>query len=121
MVALWKSKTGFNIDKINTTVRQSVFNKGWVGKSASDRGLRGRVVDLLGKRIGDEYSVTVYASGAERQAYDLIMKESSQGANIFKILREHPGGAGLQVIQIDCRRLGGQDNLYFHIGDGSTA
>lgn len=121
MAGLWKAKTGYGIEYIQQVVHQSVVEKGWIGRGGGDRGTQGKVLDLLGKKVGDEYTVRVTASGNERAAFDLMLKDTSQGAGVFKMLETYAGGMGRQIVQFDVRRVGGQDCIYISIAQGATA
>lgn len=122
MVAgMWSEKTGLGIEKINSIVHQSCVGKAWIGTSANNGGVRGKVVALLGKKIGDTYGVAVTDTGNARAAFDLILKETPQGAGAYKMLETYAGGQGRQVTRFDITREGGQDCMYITISQGATA
>lgn len=87
-----------------------------------DRGKQGEVLDLLGKKEGDEYTLKLDSTGTEKQAFDKILKETTQGAGLFKMLEEYGGGAGKQIRQIAITKGGMNfDDMHFTIGEGTTA
>ncbi|CAN8099201.1 unnamed protein product [Discula destructiva] len=120
MAGIWNSKGSGGVDTIEKVVHLTVVEKGWVGRELSDRGTRGRVQDLLGKQDWEEYSMRVDATGVEKQAFDIVLKETSQGVGVFKMLEEYAGGAGRQVTLIEILKGGGRDDMHFTIGQGTT-
>lgn len=77
---------------------------------------------MLGKKSGDEYTLRVDSTGVEKQAFDKVLKETSQGAGVFKMLEEYGGGAGRQVREIAITKGAMDfDDMHFTIGEGSTA
>lgn len=120
MAGLWKAKTGQGVENIQQVVHQSVVEKGWIGTSVEDRGAQGKVLDLLGLQVGDQYTVRVTATGNEKAAFNAMLTETAQGAGVFKMLETYAGGMGRQIVQFDVRRVGGQDCIYITIAQGAT-
>lgn len=120
IAGMWRDKTGLGVESINTVVHQQCVNKVWAGRSATDRGVRGKVLDLLGKTEGDSYSVAVTDKGNARTAFDTILKETPQASGVYKMLETYAGGQGRQITRFDITRAGGQDSMWITIGQGAT-
>lgn len=121
IAGIWKSKGNGGVETIKKIIHDTVVEKGWKGTDLSDSGKRGVVQQLMGKSPYDEYSMRVDSTGNEKKAFDVVMKETSQGAGVFKLLEDYAGGAGRKVTLIEIKRGGGQDDMHFTIEQGSTA
>lgn len=120
IAGIWSEKLGHGVEMIDSVVHQSFVSKVWIGRDVNDLGVRGKVLDLLGKNIGDTYSLAVTDTGNAKAAFNAILKETPQAAGVYKMLETYAGGQGRQITRFDITREGGQDCLYITISQGAT-